>query len=235
MRNYDFLLFDADNTLLDFDADMHAAFAEMYEAAGLCRQKAYSSRLLSIYNEYNNLWWSRFEKRECTKNELYVGRYRDFLQEAGLEYDPEKLNALYFSMFAKGGRCLPGALSLVQQLAENGYRLYIVTNGNAAAQEYRLQHAGFADYILDCFVSETAGAAKPDLRYFTYCFEKIEGFVPARSIVIGDSLTSDIQGAVNAGLDSIWYNPFQNANKTGISPTYEVQSLTEIPAVLEAQ
>lgn len=233
IKNYHFLLLDADGTLLDFGAAMTRAFETTYREAGLSEQRPYSRALLQSYETINDRWWKRFELRECTKPELMRGRFQDFLQENGLSGNPDCINELYFHALGEGGDLLPGALELVRTLARR-YELYIVTNGNAPTQKSRLERSGLLPYLRDCFVSETAGAAKPDKRYFDYACARIPSFEPERAVVIGDSLTSDILGAYNAGLDSIWYNPGKLENGRGVPCTYEVGSYEELLALLDA-
>lgn len=237
MKRYRFLLFDADYTLLDFDKDMFHAFQATYEAC-FGSQRPYSPQLLEQYEACNNRWWAKLERGECTKPQLYVGRFRDFLQETGLIGQPEEINRLYFENLAQGGALLPGALELVQDLSRE-YQLYIVTNGNAVSQMSRLERSGLLPYVRDVFVSEDAGAAKPDKRYFAYAFSRIPGFEKERALLIGDSLTSDMLGAQNAGIDSMWYCPQalryypeweEEAKKLSI--TYQVGSFEAIRGML---
>ena len=221
MKRYRFLLFDADKTLLDFDTDMLHAFQATYEAC-FGSQRPYSPALLEQYEACNDRWWKKLERGECTKPQLFAGRFQDFLQETGLTGQPEEINRLYFENLAQGGALLPGALELVRDLS-GAYQLYIVTNGNAVSQMSRLQ---------DVFVSEDAGAAKPDVRYFDYAFSRIPGFEKERALLIGDSLTSDMLGAQNAGIDSMWYCPQGGEAPEGLSITYQVGSFEEMRRVL---
>lgn len=237
MKRYRFLLFDADYTLLDFDKDMFHAFQATYEAC-FGSQRPYSPALLEQYEACNDRWWKKLERGECTKPQLFAGRFQDFLQETGLTGQPEEINRLYFENLAQGGALLPGALELVRDLS-GAYQLYIVTNGNAVSQMSRLERSGLLPYVQDVFVSEDAGAAKPDVRYFDYAFSRIPGFEKERALLIGDSLTSDMLGAQNAGIDSMWYCPQalryypeweEEAKKLSI--TYQVGSFEEMRRVL---
>lgn len=237
MKRYRFLLFDADKTLLDFDTDMLHAFQATYEAC-FGSQRPYSPALLEQYEACNDQWWKKLERGECTKPQLFAGRFQDFLQETGLTGQPEEINRLYFENLAQGGALLPGALELVRDLS-GAYQLYIVTNGNAVSQMSRLERSGLLPYVQDVFVSEDAGAAKPDVRYFDYAFSRIPGFEKERALLIGDSLTSDMLGAQNAGIDSMWYCPQalryypeweEEAKKLSI--TYQVGSFEAIRGML---
>ncbi len=200
-----FLLFDADYTLLDFPKDMTRSFTIMYEAC-FASQRPYSPELLRRYEACNNRAWDRFERGECTKHELYISRFVEFLSETGLSGDPEVVNEKYFTAMAETGTAYPGAVKLVKDLSKT-YELYMITNGNVVSALPRIKNSGLAPYFRDVFVSEAVGVGKPDKRYFDYVAAHIPGFSPAEALVIGDSPSSDIQGAVNAGLDSLWYDP----------------------------
>lgn len=228
---YTTLLFDADGTLLDFPRDMENAFQGLY-AACFAGQRPYSPQILRCYEKCNDRWWKKLERGQCTKPQLYVGRFYDFLQETGLTGVPEELTVEYFRRLGQGGAVYPGALELVEKLSGK-YELYIVTNGNAATQKTRLENSGLLRFVKDYFVSEDAGAAKPDPRYFDYVFSRLPHVGRKESLVIGDSLTSDIQGAVNAGLDSLFYHPDGPVGSAGKPPyTYEADSYGAIAGIL---
>lgn len=205
-----FLLFDADYTLLDFPEDMVRSFKIMYGSC-FAAQRPYSEELLRHYEACNNRAWDRFERGECTKQELYISRFVDFLAETGLSGDPAQVNESYFQSLAQTGTPYPGALDLVKALSRD-YSLYMITNGNVVSQMPRLEHAGLLPYFREVFVSEAVGVGKPHKAYFDYVAAHIPGFAPEQAVVIGDSPSSDIQGAVNAGLRSIWYD------RTGAQP-----------------
>lgn len=229
--DYRTLLLDADGTLLDFGLDMYNAFTGLY-AAFFEGQRPYGPESLACYERCNDRWWKKLERGECTKPELYINRFRDFLAETGLKGDPVEINREYFSRLGQGGALLPGALGLVERLAGR-YELYIVTNGNAVTQKTRLENSGLMEYVKDYFVSEDAGAAKPDPRYFDYVFARLPHVERAGTLVIGDSLTADILGAANAGLDSLYYHPDGPAASVGKAPyTYEAASYGEIAGLL---
>ncbi len=227
---YRFLLFDADYTLLDFPKDMEKAFHMMY-AAHFAFQRPFSQDLLDCYEACNNRAWDRFERGACTKAELYISRFVEFLDETGLVGDPREINENYFNALAKTGTAYPGAIDLLAELCKD-YELYTITNGNVVSQLPRLEHAGLSTYFRDVFVSEAVGAGKPDKRYFDYVAENIPGFRGQEAVVIGDSASSDIQGAVNAGLDSIWYDPPELQHDKPSHFTHRAESYRDILRVL---
>lgn len=216
--HYRFLLFDADYTLLDFPQDMSNAFQRMY-AACFAAQRPFFQEVQDCYEACNNRAWDRFERGECSKQELYISRFVEFLAETGLSGEPEDINRCYFSSLAETGSAYPGAKELLEDLSRD-HALYMITNGNVVSQIPRLEHAGLAPYFKEVFVSEAVGVGKPDRRYFDYVAEHIPGFSPEQAVVIGDSPSSDIQGAVNAGLDSIWYDPPGAWTNTRATPAY---------------
>ena len=229
---YRFLLFDADLTLLDFDTDMVYAFQKLYE---VCRFSVpYSPIMLQTYENCNNRWWDKFEKKECTKPELFVNRFVDFLTETGLSGDAEEMNRQYFTFLGQGGAVYPGAVELVKRLSAD-FSLYIVTNGNAASQKTRLESSGLLPYVKAYFVSDAVGVGKPDPRYFQYVFDHIPGFQREQAVVIGDSLSSDIQGAANVNVDSIWYTGTAHGDlpaEPSVPYTYRAESYEEIEKIL---
>lgn len=235
MGKYKILLFDADYTLLDFDTDMALAFEKTYISMGLDRHIPYSHEMLESYNKFNMNWWEKFERGECSKKELFIGRFIDFFKHHGFEENPENINSLYFENLAKHGTSYPGALDMLNLLKKT-YSIYIVTNANADSQKTRLTLSGLSDYFIKYYVSETVGAAKPDLRYFEYVLSDIGEPDKSKYLIIGDSLTTDINGANNIGIDSIWYtthNLSADTTSPKYKPTYTVQSYDEILEILK--
>ncbi|MCI8385318.1 MAG: noncanonical pyrimidine nucleotidase, YjjG family [Acutalibacter sp.] len=225
-----FLLLDADQTLLDFPADMAQSFQLMY-ASQFASQRPFSPALLECYDACNQRAWARFEQGACTKQELYLSRFVDFLRETGLKGSPAEINECYFQAMAQTGTPYPGAAELLEELSK-GYELYMITNGNVVSQGPRLEHAGLLPYFRAVFVSEAVGVGKPHKAYFDYVAAHIPGFAPEEALVIGDSPSSDIQGAVNAGLRSIWYNP-PGSGPCPVPPcTWRAESYPEILEIL---
>ena len=151
---YKNLLFDADQTLIDFEKDMPLAFQYMYEQSGLAKQKPYSAEILRLYNDCNESWWRRFEQKLCTKAELYRNRFVDFFEVAGLTpVSIDFLQDLYVSGIARTGTPLPGALDMLRALSER-YDLYVTTNGNPISQPGRLKNSGVTAFMKGCFISD---------------------------------------------------------------------------------
>ncbi len=233
MTKYKYLLMDSDLTLLDFDAEAAVAIEKAYRHMGLDAQKPFSTEMTRLYERCNNRWWAKLENDppECTKDELFIGRFVDFLSEAGIIGDPVLFNKIYFDYLEQGGQALPGALDAVKNLAKS-HEIYIVTNGYKQSAAPRLIHAGFGEYIKKVFVSEDIGFAKPHKGYFDYVMGHIQGFDKASAIVIGDSLVSDMAGASAAGLDSLWFNRLGKENPKAVPFTYEARTYEEMLDIL---
>lgn len=197
------ILWDIDGTLLDFlkseEHGIRTCFAKF--GLGVC-----TDAMLACYSAINRQWWQRLERGECTKPEVLEGRFADFFAAEGLPTDRvSEFNAAY--QFHLGDQAFyhNGGEETVQAL-KGRYLQYAVTNGTALAQERKLQKSGL-DQILDgVFISEKVGYEKPDIRFF----EAVFAALPCQKeecVIIGDSLTGDMQGGINAGIEHWWYNP----------------------------
>ena len=223
MSRYEYLLFDADNTLFDFEAANHNAFAQTCQYCGL----TYSEELYEFYESINRPLWHQLDKGEVTKDFLVVERFRRFLAAMGVDRDPAECNRIHLAGLGSSTALLPHALEVVEQLSRT-HKLYIVTNAVASVQRSRLANSAIVPYITAAFISEEAGAAKPTKAYFDYVMERIDGITPHNCLVIGDSLSSDIQGANNAGLPCCWYNLKNEPRPDGLTIDYEIRDLREL-------
>lgn len=225
---YPYLLFDADNTLFDFDAAERLA----YETVCKTHRLPYSGAGYALYRQCNSELWHDFDQGLCTKEFLLLERFRRYLERSGQTGDPEKLNQTHLQTIAASSMLLPGALELCRTLAEK-HELYIITNGVESSQRARFERSAIAPCFKGLFISEAVGYGKPSPAYFDYVFRAVPGLTPHSGLVIGDSLSSDIQGANNVGLDCCWYNPKGLPRPDGLRIDYEVRTLEEILPVAE--
>ncbi|MEG2097753.1 MAG: YjjG family noncanonical pyrimidine nucleotidase [Pseudoflavonifractor sp.] len=227
MAKYDVLLFDADNTLLDFDAAERRALDETLAEYGypVCDDTR------AVYLAANRALWDQFDRGEVSRAHLVVERFAALQAALGGSRDPAEMNRFYLARLACGGDLLPGALDLCAKLAPD-YRLAIVTNGVASAQRGRFARSGLGAYIPHLFISEDLGYQKPQREFFEAVLSALGNPDPQRVLVIGDSLAADIQGAINAGLDSCWYHPNHQPINPQIRPSYAVQDFDELAALL---
>ena len=225
--NYRFLLLDADDTLFDFQT----AEARALKAAMLADHKEYKEEYLPVYSSINLALWKQLELGEVTKAQLQRLRFERFYAKIGMPGDSENVRRLYPEKLGEQGILLPGAMELVQELSRTR-QLYLVTNGMEAIQRNRLRHSGLLPYLRGVFISEVIGVPKPQKAFFDAVAKEIPGYEREQVLLIGDSLTSDMRGGVNAGVDTCWYNAKGEPNNTEVCPTYEVKNYEEFRQLL---
>ncbi len=221
------VLFDLDDTLFDFHKAEKIALTKTLVHFGIDP----TEETLALYSTINAAHWKRLELGEISREEVKVGRYRELFETIGVECDPVKATAYYESMLAIGHYFMPGAPELLGELYRK-YRLYIVSNGTAKVQEGRIGSSGIAKYMDGIFISQILGANKPDKQFFDICFAEIPDFSLSETVIIGDSLSSDIKGGINAGITTVWFNPKGIENDNDIKPDYTIKELSEVPGLL---
>ncbi len=221
------VLFDLDDTLFDFHKAEKIALTKTLVHFGIDP----TEETLALYSTINAAHWKRLELGEISREEVKVGRYRELFKTIGVECDPVKATAYYESMLAIGHYFMPGAPELLEELYRK-YRLYIVSNGTAKVQEGRIGSSGIAKYMDGIFISQILGANKPDKQFFDICFAEIPDFSLSETVIIGDSLSSDIKGGINAGIITVWFNPKGRENDSDIKPDYTIKELSEVPGLL---
>lgn len=222
---YTTLLFDSDDTLLDFKSAEKSALEKAMTHYAL----DFDDNLNHIYSKANDFYWKAFEKGEIEKNQIYVGRFELFLKNADISFDAKKLSGKYEEFLKKQYNLIDGALDTCKALYKL-YNMYIVSNGNVKVQLPRLEGSGLRRYFKDVFVSEQVGFQKPQREFFNYVFDSIGVTDKSTVLIIGDSITSDILGGINTGIDTCLFS--QNANSSGIIPTYTVKNHTELQKLL---
>jgi YjjG family noncanonical pyrimidine nucleotidase len=223
--NYTTLLFDLDETLFDFFKSERYAACKLMELYGIPA----TNENYELYSAINDEKWRKLEKGEITRPKLLTERFADFFGEVGVKVDPSEANLAYMKLLSKASFLLDGALDTCKKLSQN-YTLYLVTNGTKYVQTGRLNGSPIMKYIKDVFISEEIGFNKPQREYFDYVLNHIDEKDKSEILVIGDSLSSDIAGAVNSGLDCCWVN---RKNQDIKSPaTFEIKSVTELLDIL---
>lgn len=222
----EFLFLDLDDTILDFQKAERLALAKTLESFGLPP----TDTVLARYHEINREHWERLERKELTRQQVLVGRFAALFAEMGLSAQAEQVARAYEENLSQGHYFLPGAEGALKSLSKK-YKLYLASNGTARVQAGRLKSAGIIPFFQEIFVSEEMGYNKPDPAYFDACFARIPGFRKDRAMMVGDSLTSDILGGIQAGIATCWVNPH---HKTGsIRPDYEIESIVQLEALLK--
>lgn len=224
-----YVLLDIDDTLLDFGKAEAAAIKKTFERIGIPA----TDEVIARYSEINNAQWSALEKGELTRQQVLVRRFDILFEELGIKGVPSEMaQASYEYLLGIGHYFIDGAVELLEALKDK-YELYIVSNGTACVQDSRLASAGIAPYFKDIFISERIGADKPSREFFDRAFSRIEGFEREKAIIVGDRLSSDILGGINAGITTCWFNPKRLPPDPDIPADYEIHALNELPELLK--
>lgn len=225
---FEFLFLDLDDTILDFHKAEHIALSKTLEQFGLTPTEA----VLSRYSRINKDHWERLERGELTRAQVLSGRFLVLFQEMGYQVDPEQVARTYEKNLSVGHYFLPGAEAAVDALSKK-YRLFLASNGTASVQKGRMTSANLYRFFEKVFVSQEIGHNKPAKEYFDACFAQIPGFDKSKAIIVGDSLTSDILGGINAGIATCWVNPGKKPCPAHMKPDYEIGYLYQLEELLE--
>ena len=226
---YKFLLFDLDHTLLDFDTAEDVALTQLLKEEGVEDIQAYKD----YYVPMNKALWKDLELKKITKAELINTRFAKLFAHFGIEKDGVYLAERYQFYLSQQGQLFYGAMELLDSLIDRGYELYAATNGITYIQTGRLEQSGIAPFFKEIFISEQLHTQKPDAAFYEKIGALIPNFDKNQTLMIGDSLSADIQGGNNADIDTIWYNPHHLENKTLAHPTYEVDSYQALLLILD--
>lgn len=221
----EFLFLDLDDTILDFHKAERIAIAKTIRQFGV----EPTDEVLARYHHINKQHWEMLERGELTREKVLVNRFSVLFSTLEKTVDAQACAKIYEKNLSIGHYFLPGAQEAVAALSKT-YRLFLASNGTASVQAGRMTSANLYPFFEKVFVSQEVGFDKPHKEYFARCFAQIPDFDPARAMIVGDSLTSDIQGGINAGIRTCWVNP---AHKVGhIKPDFEIESLSQLPALL---
>ena len=219
---------DLDDTILDFHRAEGIALRRTFEELGMQVDDA----VLRRYHEINKRHWEMLEEGLITRQQVKTRRFEQLFAEMGMTCDGEEVWKVYEKNLSIGHYFIDGAQELLETLAPR-YDLYLASNGTAAVQKSRLASADIEKYFKGKFISEEMGVNKPSLLYFERCFAAIPEFSRETAVIVGDSLTSDIRGGLNAGIRTVWFNPEGNEPREDIRPHYTFGALSELPALLE--
>lgn len=223
------ILWDVDATLLDFHAAERAAILKLFQEfeLGEC-----TDEMLRRYSLINRGYWERLEKGELTREQVLVGRFREFFEKEGLDVSAAPaFNEAYQSSLGDTIVYRDDSYKIVESL-RGKVKQYVVSNGTVVAQEKKLRLSGLGELMDGVFLSEDLGVEKPNAAFFDKVFASIGEIDRENVMIVGDSLTSDIQGGNNAGILTCWYNPGQAPQNDEVHVDYEITNLHEVYEIL---
>lgn len=224
---YHYFLLDADETVFDFIASSKESLRYALALFSL----PYSDEIYSLFKKHNDAVWREYERGALTKAQLRVKRFECFFAEQGVIADAASVDKIYFDKLCTTGYLLAGAEQFLCGLKKRG-EIYMITNGTTAAQEGRIGASGIGKYLDGVFISDELGVAKPHREFFDQVFSAIRKD-KKQCVVIGDSLSSDILGANNACVDSIWYNPKGQKEESFARPTFTAGCYEDILSIID--
>lgn len=224
----EFLFLDLDDTILDFHKTERLAISRTFRSFGL----EPTEQVLERYHVINRLHWERLERGELTRDQVLTGRFQMLFEELGIPAQPQAIAKGYEHNLGLGHYFLPGAKEALDTL-RGKYRLFLASNGTASVQHSRLTSAGLYPYFEEVFVSQALGANKPSRAFFDACAARIPGYDPRKALMVGDSLTSDILGGINAGMKTCWVCPRGTQGRPDIVPDYRIEALSQLPELLK--
>lgn len=225
--SYQWLLFDADGTLFDYDRAEAVALKESFKLFNL----PFDLTSSDTYRQVNSAVWADFEQGKITVTQLRTLRFKRLFTALNIDMDAEVFSTAYLDQLSARGDLIPGTEAIVEA-CYGRYQLMIITNGLKDVQRKRLAHTNLGKYFVDIIISDEIGSAKPDNKIFDVAFARMGNPLRADVLIIGDSLTSDMQGGVNYGIDTCWYNPQQRPLSNGLPLTYQIQQLAELKTIL---
>ena len=223
----EFLFLDLDDTILDFHKAERIAISKTIREFGV----EPTEEILALYHGINKWHWEQLELGKLTRAEVLVNRFGVLFEKLGVPVDAPKCAKAYEVNLSQGHWFLPGAEEAVEALSRK-YRLFLASNGTAVVQKGRMTSANLYRFFETVFVSQEIGHNKPSKAYFDACFANIPGFDKEKAMIVGDSLSSDIKGGINAGIKTVWVNP-NHKDSGDVKPDYEIEYLYQLESLLE--
>ena len=227
-KHYPWLWFDADGTLFDYNRAEANALKQTFYSLSLPFEENY----LNVYQRINQGLWQALERQEITPAALRYRRFELLLENIQLSGSPDQLSSVYIEQLAICSELMDGVAEVLRALHKKS-RFAIVTNGLQAVQRSRLTHSAIKDYISELIISEEVGMAKPHAAFFETASTRTGNPAKRDILIIGDSLTSDMQGGVDYGIDTCWFNPTSEPRPENLHITYEIKHLRDLLDIVE--
>ncbi len=222
------VLLDLDNTILDF----HRTESEAINKTLLNFGVEPTEEIIATYKAYNRKCWEALERGEMTRDDVLYGRFKLLFSSLGKSVVPEDVQHFYERRLSEGAYYIDGAEEMLKKL-QGKYKLYIASNGTAFVQDRRIAASGVDKYFDGIFISERIGANKPSALFFDGCFELMENKERDKTVIVGDTLSSDILGGINAGIHTVHYTLGQDFEYSDVVPEFSVRTVEEIPEIIE--
>ena len=227
MNNIKAVLIDIDDTLLDFSK----CAEESMRISCAANKLEYTQSLCDTFHEVNDMLWQRIELGSLTPKELHRIRWNLIFEKRGIKADGEAFEADFFRNLSETSVPVDGALDLLKYLSRK-YSVYTASNAAHRQQAQRLQKSGMLQYIKDCITSVEIGFQKPTKEFFDVCMQRLGGISKDEIVIIGDSLTADIEGGISYGIKTIWFNKYGKNPLKDINSDFTVTSLSDIKSLL---
>ena len=224
----EFLFLDLDDTILDFHKAERIAISKTFRDFGI----EPTEEVLARYSQINKACWHKLELGEWTREQVLVRRFEMLFAEHNIVCDGTQVARAYEKNLAIGHYFLPGAEEAVDALSKK-YRLFLASNGTASVQQGRMTSANLYRFFEKVFVSQELGTNKPAKEFFQRATAQIPDYDPQKALMVGDSLTSDILGGINAGMKTCWVNPKHLPADPAITADYEIEALSQLESLLE--
>jgi 2-haloacid dehalogenase len=224
---YSTILFDLDGTLFDYDAAETQALINIFNDFDL----PFFNSNIETYRKLNAILWLQFEQGLITQDVIKVLRFKQLGEALKLDFDAEKFGYRYLEHLSEGTQLIDGAAELIKFLSQRT-DLVLITNGLSIVQRPRIKNSGLDKYFEEIIISEEVGSAKPDAKMFDIAFERLDFPDKKKTLIVGDSLTSDIAGGSNYGIDTCWFNPAGTAGDVNIRCTYTIKTLNELRDII---
>lgn len=225
---YTHILFDLDNTILDFNQASKLSFEAIMKTYKL----DHIPDLYNIYKVVNKQVWRELEMGTITQTELRSKRWNLFFDEIGVRKDGNAANDLYLANLVVHAKLIPGAIDILALCKGGGINTTVVTNGLKEVQRDKIKKFELDPYFDHIVISDEIGVAKPHAPFFDYVFDQIGHPAKENVLIVGDTLTSDVKGGLDYGIDACWYN-YEGTDKIpNLQPTYTILDISELKGII---
>lgn len=223
LTKYKTLLFDVDDTLLDFQKAERKAMTITLSKVGI---KA-NDTILAKYHEVNMKYWKLLEQGKISRQDVLILRHKEFLGLYGIDFDPFEFEKIYRYNLDNIAYVIKNSRKVLETLSKS-FKIYAITNGFKQTQIKRCNKAKIDKYFLKSYISYDIGISKPDIKFIKYIQDDLKDFDKSSTLIIGDSLTSDIKLGNDCNIDTCWYNRFNKENNSDIKPTYVINNILDL-------